>query len=185
MESLRALDSYVPDDRIYNLKTVEQVYERARSMIAAATEVVLFDLFPEPLRLLQMSLEQNALRGIKVAGIGCGDIPKLRKVHIYTHPWNLVAETWPGQQITIVADSRECLMAMVANDGESIRHAMWTDSVYFSCLQHSGLASEIEVAFKKRERGGPIAKLGLFTTPPPGLRTLTRQRRQHSADAQK
>jgi len=173
--SLSAIDSYAPDDRIYNLKTVEQVYERARSMIAAATEIVLFDLSAEPLRLLQMYLDQNAGRGIKVAGVAYGDVPKLRRVHAYAHPWQLVAKTWPGQQLTIVADARECLMALLAHGGETIRHAMWTDSVYFSCLQHSGLACEIQVAANKHGPNDPIVKLGLLTMPPPGLRTFTQQ----------
>jgi hypothetical protein len=80
----------------------------------------------------------------------------MRRVHVYAHPWYLLAETWPGQQLTIVADARQCLMALPAHGGETILHAIWTDGVYLSCLQHGGLACEIEIAAKKRKPNDPL-----------------------------
>ena len=172
--NLRDIGSEARDDRFYSLRTVEQVYERASTMLAAAEEIVLFDLFPGPLSALQPALEQAARAGTTVGGISYGDVPKVDRVQIWNHPWQLVAGTWPGQQITLVVDAQQCLLALLSHNGEDVRHALWTDSFYLSCLHHGGLACEIQVAARKREPTDPIVKLGLLTKPPIGLRKLAR-----------
>ena len=174
LKKLRDARPGVLDDHFYSLRSVEQVYDRARAMLAAAREIVLFDLFPRPLLLLREALEETAQRGVSTAGIGYGTVAK-GKVQVWSHPWHSVPKVWPGQQVTIIADARECLIALLSHDGEEVRHALWTDSVYLSCLHHSGLACEIQVAEREREPDDPIVKLGLLAKPPLGLRTLRRQ----------
>jgi len=176
LETLHAMGSGAPDDRLYNLRTVEQVFDRARQMMENAKEVLLFDLFPEPLRRLCQSLEEAASRGVIVAGISYGDFPKAKGVQHYAQPWDLVSRAWPGQQITIIADAKQLLVALLSENGENARHAMWTDSAYLSCLLHGGLACEMQASVKTRKRLDPIVKLGLLTQPPPGLRALARER---------
>jgi hypothetical protein len=84
----------------------------------------------------------------------------------------MVAKAWPGQQLTLVADAKESLLALLSRDGKSVRHAFWTDSVYLSCLLHSGLACEIQVASETFQAPELVRKLGLLTKAPPGLRIL-------------
>jgi len=175
LQSLRAIPHSAPLDRFYSLRTVEQTYERARMMLGKAKEIVLFDLFPQPLRVLNVALQKAASRGVVIGGIGYGPQLSQSFLQMWNHPWDLVANTWPGLQVTVVVDARECLIALLSKDGEEVKHSMWTDSVYLSCLQHSGLACEIQVAAKKREVSDPIVTMGLITTPPIGLRILARE----------
>jgi hypothetical protein len=141
-------------------------------MIGAAKEILLFDLFPGPFRSLQALLKRRAARGATVAGICYGDFRSVAGLRIYTHPWRMVAKAWPGQQLTLVADAKESLLALLSRDGKSVRHAFWTDSVYLSCLLHSGLACEIQVASETFQAPELVRKLGLLTKAPPGLRIL-------------
>ena len=56
VQSLEGLHEPQPDDRLYQLSSVDQVFERATAMIDGAKEIVLFDLFPEPFRRLEGAL---------------------------------------------------------------------------------------------------------------------------------
>jgi len=172
LESLRTVGSKFRDDRLYNLKGVEQVFERGRAMLGDAREIVLFDLFPEPFRSLQTLLKKRAAKGTTVAGICYGELPSVPGLRIYAHPWREIARAWPGQQLTLIVDAKESLLALLARDGKSVRHAFWTDSVYLSCLLHSGLACEIQIASETYEAPELIRKFGLLAKAPPGLRSL-------------
>lgn len=64
-------DLYEPPetDRIFQIKSVAQIFERARSMISSARKMLLFDLFPRPFEFLRPELERAAASGVKVAGV--------------------------------------------------------------------------------------------------------------------
>src|SRR5579871_4780451 len=55
------------DDRVYQLRTPPQVYERCRAVLDASRHIVLLDLFAGPLVELQESVERAITRGVKVA----------------------------------------------------------------------------------------------------------------------
>lgn len=171
LAALEPLEEPSRDHRLYALKSVAQVYAKARAMIAAARETLLFDLFPAPLAALGSALEAAAARGVKVAGVTYG-VPGPAGAHAAVHrpgSW----QRWPGQQVTIVADARQSLIALIDHAGNSVSEAVWTDSLYLACLQHSGLAAEIHVVSQKPPLTGPIAAIGLLSANPPGLRELT------------
>jgi len=172
LRSLQKIAAPAADDRLYHLKTVAQVMQRSRAMIAASREILLFDLFPGPLESLRADLERAAARKVVVAGVTYGDMPPLRIAHIYAHSWNPVSEAWPGQQVSIVSDAGEYLVALLARAGDSVIHGMWTDSAYLSCLQHAGLASEIQIAAIQHVLTPALHSLGLLNARPPGIRRL-------------
>jgi sugar-specific transcriptional regulator TrmB len=171
-DALEALNAPAPDDRIYQLSTPAQVYERAAAMVERAQEIVLFDLFPAPLARLKPALTKAHARGVAVSGLVYGAPRALPFTAIASPSANVVAERWPGQQITLVADAREHLVALLAPDGQSVRHAVWSDSVYLACLKHSGLAAEIRVAGLAPKDQDPQGSVALLKAFPPGLRTL-------------
>lgn len=175
LAALKPLEEPSRDHRLYGLKSVSQAYAKARAMIDSARETLLFDLFPAPLAMLAPSLEAAAARGVTVAGVTYG-VPGPSGVVAATHPpgsW----ERWPGQQLTVVADASQYLIGLISNDGASLSQAVWTDSLYLACLQHSGLAAEIHVVSQRRPLGDPIDSIGLLSANPPGLRELTEKRR--------
>lgn len=171
----RALESVhaPPDrDRIYQIRTARQVLERAQSMIEDAREIVLFDLFPEPLAVLAPALEAAAASGIVVVGRTYGDATALNLPRVTT-PLDAV-HPWPGQQISIIVDAEQYLQALLSADGGEVLHGLWSESRYLACLQHSGLASEIRLATLDW-RDDRYAHIGLLRAMPVGLRELMRE----------
>jgi sugar-specific transcriptional regulator TrmB len=161
------------DDRIYQLKTPGQIYERARAMLERAHQIVLFDLFPAPLETLAPDLERAAARGVCVAGLVYGPTPALPFATASVHQAGFLSERWPGAQLGLVVDAREHLTALLTADGRSVKHGVWSDSVYLACLKHSGLAAEIRISALTLEADDPLAFLSLLRAGPPGLRALT------------
>ncbi|HLK24521.1 MAG TPA: helix-turn-helix domain-containing protein [Caulobacteraceae bacterium] len=170
LESLRAP---APDDRLYQLATVGQVYSRAEAMIDAAAEVLLFDLFPRPFARLRPRLEQAAARGVRIAGVvyEAVDCPFLTAVSPGGEP---VAAHWPGLQIGLVVDGREHLKALLSRDETQVKHGVWSNSTYLACLEHNGLGCEIWVSLAAPP-GQPPGDFTLFASYPPGLRELLAQ----------
>lgn len=174
--ALAALEPAAADDRIYTLKSAEQVYQRARAMIGRAREIVLFDLFPGPFERLQGALTQASDRGVRTVGViyeaSISRVDVGRGAAVKSPHAAFVTDRWPGAQLTLVVDAQEHLTALLSRDGRRVLHAVWTDSVYLSCLQHSGLSAEIRLAALRRGEADPLADISLFTAQPAGLRRL-------------
>jgi sugar-specific transcriptional regulator TrmB len=173
-EARAALDSIQPppaDDRLYHLKTSAQAFEKACSMVAHAREVLLFDLFPEPLAALAPDLAAAAARGVQVAGIVYAPAEDLGFTAILSPAHAFAVRRWPGRQLTLVADAREHLVALLSGDGD-LRHGVWSDSPYLACLQHSGLSAEIRLMAAAPAGADPLARLSLLRAAPAGLRRL-------------
>ena len=139
MEALRPDDA---DDRVYRVESVRQVLERARAMLATARRLVLLDLFPGPFAALAEALVAAARRVRVVAKVyapvrapgvtlvPCPDPERVRAV-------------WPGQQLSLVRDAEEHLVALLAEDLGSVHQAVWSNSTFLSCMHHNHLASEL------------------------------------------
>jgi len=170
--ALEALHADTEDDRIYQLKTPEQIYKRAEAMIAAAREILLFDLFPEPLAILETPLVAAHARGVTVAGLVYGQAPSLPFPVVVASASAIVAERWPGLQLSLVADAKEHLAALLSLAGTSARHGVWSDSVYLACLKHSGLAAEIQVSAAGSHIDSSFDGISLLQAHPAGLTRL-------------
>ena len=170
--ALEALQTLAADDRIYQLKSAAQLYERAEAMIAGAGQMLLFDLFPGPLARLEPALRQAHHRGVVVAGLVYGPTPDLPFRVATARSSDVIAERWPGLQLTVVADACEHLAALLALDGQAVRHGVWSDSVYLACLKHSELAAEIQLSAARPEPDAPFGDLALLRAYPPGLTRL-------------
>lgn len=169
LAALTAIRPPDPDTRLYALKSPEQVLARARAMIAAAAEVVLFDLFPEPFEALRADLERAAAAGVIVAGLVYA--PTSAGFRLVQAPSAERATVgWPGRQVTIVADAREHLVALISPDGERVIQGVSSDSAYLACLQHSGLAAELRLGADPV--ADPLKDLALLTLRPSGLTQL-------------
>ena len=141
-------------------------------MISGAREILLFDLFPEPLAKLAPLLTEAHARGVTVAGLAYGDPPEFSFPVATACSRAFVADRWPGMQLSLVADAREHLVALLSPDGLTARHGVWSDSAYLACLQHSGLAAEIQLSTTNPDDPKAFGRLSLLHTFPPGLRTL-------------
>lgn len=159
-----------PDDRVYRLKSLAQAYAKAEAIIAAASGIILFDLGPGPFEQLRSALDAAAARGCTVAGNAYADTAPTAFLTVVAPGADAIQARWPGDQFTIVADASEYLVALVSRDGAELRHGVWSDSAYLSCLQHSGLAAEIRLnALNPADGHGELALTRSF---PRGLQQL-------------
>ena len=164
------------DDRVYSLRERDQVFERARAMLGRARDIVLGDLFPGPLEALAGDLASTAARGVRVVVKvysplqvpGVGRVPEADAARA-------LAE-WPGQQLSLVVDAEEHLLALFDASLANVLQAVWSRSTFLSCLHHNHVAMDLlHTAWKGR---GPLAGadslvgISLLSSRPPGLRRL-------------
>jgi sugar-specific transcriptional regulator TrmB len=169
--ALERLARPAEDDRIYQLKSAEQVMQRAQMMIESAKEILLFDLFPGPFDAMRPALERKARERVVVAGLVYADV-KVRGRMIVARRDDYVLRNWPGAQVTVVADAREYLTALLSADGATMLHGTWSDGGWLSCMQHNGLACEIQLVSLDGPGKNALSRLSLTRAAPPGLRNL-------------
>src|SRR5215218_7868069 len=105
------------DDRVYQMRTRDQVFERARQMLDRAKEVAVLDLFPGPFEVLRPDLERALERGIEVALklYAPADLPGADAVVTPRGP-RIIAR-WPGEWLNVVVDGAEHMLAFLSPDG--------------------------------------------------------------------
>jgi len=107
---------------------------------------LLFDLFPEPLALLRDALEAARRRGVLVGGLTYAPVADAAFTHVVSANAEFIAERWPGEQMTLVADASEVLVVLIAPGSSELLQGLWSDSAYLACLHHSGLAAEMRLS---------------------------------------
>jgi sugar-specific transcriptional regulator TrmB len=166
----------VADDRVYTLRARDQVLERARAMLGRAREIVLGDLFPGPLEALADDLAAVAARGVRVvvkvySGLDVAGVAEIAE----GDSARALAE-WPGQQLSLVVDADEHLLALFDATLANVHQAVWSRSTFLSCLHHNHVAMELlHTAWRSRgSLAGSDALVGisLLSSRPPGLRRL-------------
>lgn len=172
------------DDRVYYLTSVEQVIERARSMLKAARDCALLDLFPKTVPLLSADLEAAARRGVKVA-VKAYETTALKGVMVVTTgEAQRVLSVWPGQQISIAIDGEQFMTALLSQDIASVHQALWSNSTFLSCFYYNALnveqvATDMEARFKSES---PFNALSLTRLKPPGFRKLNERYGEKSGE---
>lgn len=176
-ELLSSIGTEKPDDRVWQLTSVPQVYERARTMIAAAEEIILADVFPHQMRELKEDFERAAARGLEVQ-VSIYEPVEDVSFNTVMGAVSLDELTWPGNQLNLVTDAREHLLCMFTPDSSSVHQAIWSNSIFLSCLQHNHIGMEIiikSLPIKEQnrliERQG-ISGIFLSNANPPGLRQM-------------
>ena len=164
------------DERVYTLRTCDQVLERARAMLGRAQEVVLGDIFPGPFEALVEDIERAAARGVRVTVkvYSSVQVPGVSLVR-EPHAAKVLAE-WPGQQLSLVVDADEHLLALFDEQVGRVHQAVWSRSTFLSCLHHNHVAMELRLTVRGRRgassSGSALAGISLLTSRPPGLRRL-------------
>ena len=148
--ALAELQNVTTDDRVYQLRSREQVMERCRRMLERAERVALLDAFPAPLEELRPEAEAAAARGVVVAAKAYEPV-SLREAEVFVHPeGRAVVERWPGQWVNVVVDGREHLLALLTRDGRGVEQAVWSESTYLSWVYHSAVSRELIMADVER-----------------------------------
>jgi HTH-type transcriptional regulator, sugar sensing transcriptional regulator len=140
---LEALKPAPADGRVYQLRSIEQVFERCRSMLSRAKTLIVADLFPDPLAALKPDIEAAAGRGVSaiVKVFGPAEVQGAKLV------WNPrgpeLVEQYPGQWAIVVIDGAELLIAAVDSQRRTVHQAIWTESPTLSWIVHTSLTAEM------------------------------------------
>lgn len=148
---------------LFKLTSVEQVYERARGLLASCRDVALVDAFPGPLEELRPDLRRAARRGVSVFVKtyapteipGC-DMAQPRKAE------GVVLDTWNGDWMNIVTDCTECVLAFLKPAGSGVNEAVWVRNAYLGFIVYNGMLNELMLtrmaqAFVPRDEIGALA----------------------------
>jgi hypothetical protein len=126
--AVERLPKTATDTLIYQLTSVEQVYERGREILRGCEERMLIELFPVPLHALRTEIEECAARGVDVtARIYLPD--EIQGVRTILSPFgdeNL--RTFRSQWLSLFADGRQFLLGLLASGGDTVYQAVWSAS---------------------------------------------------------
>ena len=172
VDALNAVHAPIQEDRLYRITTLEQVVLRAHTLIESAEQIILFDLFAQPLTMLRDALTAAHDRGVVVAGLVYESPRPAPYLQVPVSAKDFVTKHWPGLQLSLIADAREVLLALLDEPSEAVLQGFWSDSAYLACVHHSGLAAEIRLAAADREQHDPLAHLSLLAARPAGLKRL-------------
>jgi hypothetical protein len=71
-------------------------------------------------------------------------------------------EAWGGEQLNLVVDGREHLLALLSPDLDAVVQAVWSQSLYLSSILHAGRLCEQTIhkllAVRERTQLGPDAR---------------------------
>lgn len=159
--ALAGLEHSTPDPGVYQLQSPSQVVERARNMLARCEQVVLLDLFPEPLETLRDAIEATVARGVMVA-VTAYQPTELAGAELVVEPQGEnVLRRWPGHWLNLVIDGAECLIAFLSPDGDRIYQAVWSESPYLSWVYHCAQAWALSGPALEKQilEGVPLSQL--------------------------
>ena len=143
---LKQIETSEPDDKVYRLKNIEQVYEKCRVLLSQANDIVLIDGFLPALQPLLEDIMQVHDRGVKVASHSYEDdvVPATRVFH--NPKGKQVREKWKGQWLNLIVDGSNFIMAYFSADLAKVPQAVWSRSDYISGVYYSALQAELQLS---------------------------------------
>ena len=141
-KSLSNLKVDVRDEAVYLLQSSSLVLERCRTMLDRCKKIAVVDAFPGPLECITPAIKRAIRRKVNVY---------LQVYRPMTIPGAVIAVTpggeealkyWSSQQLNIVIDGEEHLLALMDQNLTKVYHATWSQSLYLSCILHTGLMQE-------------------------------------------
>ena len=114
------------DTRVYQLASVDQIYERSRRMLAECEERALVELFPEPLATLRDAIESAAARGLDITArvYQAETVTGVRMVQSPYGAENL--RVFKSDWLALLIDGRQFLLANLLKAGKGVFNAIWS-----------------------------------------------------------
>jgi sugar-specific transcriptional regulator TrmB len=131
-------------ERFYRLTSTDQVFSRARSMLRGAQETVLIEAFPGLVKEFRSDAEDAIARGVSVAGIVMEEDDRLEGANLnLSQMVDRIKKAWSGQQLTIIVDAREFLLALLDAEKGSVKRALWVSSPYVASILNNGIVADV------------------------------------------
>lgn len=111
-------------------------------MISEAKEVIVVDAFPLALDAILPQLKSAIKRGVTVL-VQCYNEITIKGADVFiTQDYDDVISYWQSQQLIVVADGSESLVALFDKTMTIVYHATWSTNLYLSCVTHAGRVYE-------------------------------------------
>jgi sugar-specific transcriptional regulator TrmB len=171
---LKSLEVKPPEeDRFFRLTSRDQVYARARAMLEEAQETILIEMGPVPAEELRPSIEQAAARGVAIAGLTLREADLIEGTRIIVSKMaDRLESMWPGDQLTLIIDGREFLLALFDKNSGEVKRAIWVNSHYVATILNNGIVGDIVLHDHPAINEMESPNQHLFGRLPPGFREL-------------
>lgn len=130
------------EEVVYHLDSVALVLERCRSMLAGCQKIAVLDCFPLALAELLPDIERAADRGVEIHLETYAPVEIRGVVAVRLVSEKSSVAHWQCQQVNLVVDGEVHLVALLSANLDRVYQAIWSKSLYLSCLLHAGLLHE-------------------------------------------
>jgi sugar-specific transcriptional regulator TrmB len=133
-------------EKIFTLRSAEQVLDTCKKLMENAGSVILADAFPGVVDILKPWLKAAAARSVTTVlqTYGPAEIEGVEVVPYQAAELSL--RRWPGQWLIVVVDGAEYLFAYLNDDATVAHQAIWCGSAFLALPQHSNLAIAFRAA---------------------------------------
>lgn len=146
----RPVHGHGTDDRVYRLHTREQVIEKARALLADATDFVIAVATPALVAELVPDLQRAAARAVHV-GIKLFEPIAIDGVDIFLdHRGTAAVETGPGQWLVVSADGGEHVQALFDRRGKHLSLGFSTREALMNWNVYTGMGANLLLAGVRR-----------------------------------
>ena len=130
---------------IYELQSLELVYEKAFGMIKTAESSLVIDCFPAPLQVIKKELLNKKGENIPILLKNYCDtrFEGIRQIEAFKT--DIVLDEHPGQWLLMIKDAAESLIAFFDHSGEELLHSIWIKDPFISLILFNGSTIEFNL----------------------------------------
>ena len=130
---------------IYELQSLELVYEKAFGMIKTAESSLVIDCFPAPLQVIKKELLNKKGENIPILLKNYCDtrFEGIRQIEAFKT--DIVLDEHPGQWLLMIKDAAESLIAFFDLSGEELLHSIWIKDPFISLILFNGSTIEFNL----------------------------------------
>ena len=141
-ELLKNIEKNYDDEKTYSIKSVPLVFERFKTMMQKAKVIAVIDVFPHALEKIKEPIKEAIARGIKVHIQTYKPISIKGADIVYSKIAEKAISHWQSEQLNLVIDGEEYLVALMNMELTKIIQASWSNNYYMACSLHAGRMQE-------------------------------------------
>jgi len=146
------------DYGIFQMKNVDQVYQKFLDILHGCKENAFVEIFPGPFDVLKQPIKEVSQNGINIH-VRVYNKETLDGVKIIQSPYGEETfQHWKGAWLSIFADGSEFLMALLSPTNDTVLHAMWSNNPYLAWA-FSGYISRDFLYYRMRSHLDTVSDL--------------------------
>ncbi len=138
------------DDNLYQIQSVDQLYERCDRMLHSAEMAVLADIYPAPYQRLLPRFQELVDRGLTLC-LHVYEPVTIKATFVAQARKERIISGWPRQWLRMTVDGKQGIIALLTEDGQGIHQAFWSESPVVAYSEQYSLGSDILLTLLQRE----------------------------------